>query len=363
MDSYGEILQNKREEKNLDIDKISREISIESRYLKGLELEDTSVFPGEAYMVGYLRNYSNYLELDTDFILKLYHNKKIQESPIPEGLIQKRRPRWIIPAIIVPIVFLLGTVVTITILLTNKKKASVDESVILTSEVKNKQYVLDNTNFTSRVYKGDQFLVPSENSQLVLTVNETGSMFGLETPSGIYYTELAEENEIDIDGDSVVDLIVYVSDISNTDESRGAEVSLMLCQYKSAVSQNQIFIDEIPLESEIKSKHPHKVLIEDNRPYPFTINVDFRGSCLFRSKVDNSNSVENYFTRGERFTANPHNGIRLWISDSNVVKMSIIADSHIKDLDIGIAGRVLVEDIKWIIDSDGKYKLVVIELD
>lgn len=363
MESYGEILQNKREEKNLDIEKIAREISIETRYLKGLEEEDSSVFPGEAYMVGYLRNYSNYLELDTSFILKLYNNKKIQESPIPEGLIQRRKPKWIIPAIIIPIFLILGTIGTISVLLINKKQAELDNTVVLSNEVKNKKFLLDNSNFTSRVYKGDQFLVPSENSQLVLTVTETGSVFGLETPSGVYYTELAEETEIDIDGDSTIDLIVYVSDISNTDESRGAEVSLMVSQYKSTVATSSVFVDEIPLESEIKSKHPHKVLIEDNRPYPFTINADFRGSCLFRSKVDNGTSVENYFTRGERFTANPHNGIRLWISDSSIVKMSIIADSHIKDLDIGVAGRVLVEDIKWIIDSDGKYKLVVIELD
>ena len=80
MDSYGEILRKAREEKNLNVEKIAREISIESRYLTGLEEEDNGVFPGEAYMIGFLRNYSNYLELDTDYILRLYNNKKIQES-------------------------------------------------------------------------------------------------------------------------------------------------------------------------------------------------------------------------------------------------------------------------------------------
>mgnify|MGYP005605425407 CR=1 FL=1 len=33
------------------------------------------------------------------------------------------------------------------------------------------------------------------------------------------------------------------------------------------------------------------------------------------------------------------------------------------DLDIGKAGQVVAQDIKWIKDTDGKYKLVVIELD
>ena len=61
MESYGELLRKAREEKNLDLNKIAREISIEKRYLEGLETENTSVFPGEAYLTGFLRNYSAYL--------------------------------------------------------------------------------------------------------------------------------------------------------------------------------------------------------------------------------------------------------------------------------------------------------------
>ena len=362
MDSYGELLRKAREEKNLNIDKIAREISIEGRYLQGLEDEDNGVFPGEAYMIGFLRNYSNYLELDTDYILKLYNNKKIQESPVPEGLLVKRRSRWLIPAIVIPVVVVVAIITTISILLATRKKIEDDDSVILSSKVKTKQYELDNSKFTQRVYKGDQFIVPTENGQIVLTVKDTLSSFGLDTPGGIFYTDLAEETEIDINGDSNPDLIVYVSDISATDESRGVDVSLLLRHGVSSTPGN-VNTDDIPFETDIKSKHPQKVILEDNRAYPFTINASFRGSCLFRDKVDNDNSVESYFARGEVFTANPHNGIRLWISNSNAVKFTIIADSRTFDLDIGAAGQVLVEDIKWIKDSDGRYKLVIIELD
>ena len=100
MESYGNLLRKTREEKNLDLVKISREISIEKRYLEGLENEDSTVFPGEAYLVGFLKNYSNYLELDTDFVLKLYHNKQIQESPLPEGLYGKKSSKRILPFLI-----------------------------------------------------------------------------------------------------------------------------------------------------------------------------------------------------------------------------------------------------------------------
>ena len=60
-------------------------------------------------------------------------------------------------------------------------------------------------------------------------------------------------------------------------------------------------------------------------------------------------------------TAN--NGVRVWMSNGNTVKFTVIADTKNYDLEIGKAGQVLVQDIKWVRDSEGKYKLVVVELD
>ena len=134
-------------------------------------------------------------------------------------------------------------------------------------------------------------------------------------------------------------------------------------RHGGAADVDNVDVEDIPFASELKNKHPYKVILEDNRAYPFTVNVSFRGACLFRDKVDRSAAVETYFERGELFTANPKNGIRLWISNANALKITIIADARTFELEIGEAGKVLVEDIKWIKDSDGKYKLVVIELD
>ncbi|MBR5646545.1 MAG: helix-turn-helix domain-containing protein [Treponema sp.] len=362
MNSFGEILKNKRTEKGLDLDKIARDISIDKRYLQGLEDEDNSAFPGEAYMIGFLRNYSNYLELDTALMLKLYNNKKIQESPVPIELTARHRPAWLLPAIITPIALVVGVILIVSICLIKKHKAIDDPSVVVSSKVKNKKYELDDSKFSERIYKGDQLIVPTDNGQIILTVQNTLSSLGLETPSGVFYTDLAEESEIDINGDSNPDLIVYVSDLSYTDEGRGAEVSVLL-RHGVPNEASNVYVDEIPFVDEVRSKHPQKVIIEDNRAYPFTVNASFRGACLFRNKADSQSSVETYFSSGEVFTATPHNGIRLWMSNSNTVKITIIADSKSFDLDIGVAGHVLVEDIKWIKDTDGRYRLVVIELD
>ena len=363
MESYGELLRTTREAKNLDLDRASREISIEKRYLQGLEDEDSGVFPGDAYMTGFLKNYANYLELDADFVLKLYRNKQIQEAPLPQGLYERHQPTRIIPFIVVPIVLLVAVIVTVLVLINVKKKKNIEDGAVVSGSQKTHQYELSEKKFTQRVYKGDQLYIPTENDgKIILTVRDTLSAFGIDTPSGVFYIELAEESELDINGDNASDMIVYVSDISSTDESRGAEVSILL-QHGVAETHTEVATEDIPFASEVKSTHPYKVIHEDNRAYPFTINASFRGPCLFRDRVDNSESVESYFARGDLFTATPRNGIRLWMSNFNTVKITIIADSKSFDLDIGAAGQIFVEYIKWIKDTDGKYKLVVIELD
>ena len=364
MESYGELLQKTREAKQIDLDRASREISIEKRYLAGLEAEDNAVFPGEAYMTGFLKNYADYLELDSEFLLKLYRNKQIQEAPLPQGLYEPHKPKYLLPAIIIPSVLLVAVVAVVLTLLIIKNKNKTEDGVVVSSAMKARQYELTDKKFTQRVYKGDQLFIPTENDgKIILTVRDTLSAFGIDTPSGVYYIELAEESELDINGDNASDMIVYVSDISSTDESRGAEVSILLRHGVAVETASVVTAEEIPFASEVKSSHPYKVIHEDNRAYPFTINASFRGPCLFRDRVDNSQSVESYFARGDLFTATPRNGIRLWMSNFNTVKITIIADSKSFDLDIGAAGQIFVEDIKWIKDTDGKYKLVVIELD
>ena len=93
MESYGEILKNKRLEKGLEFEQISSETVIAVNYLKALEEEDDSVFPGEPYLVGFLKIYSDYLGLETEKLLQLYHSKVLQESPVPEGLIVHEKPK------------------------------------------------------------------------------------------------------------------------------------------------------------------------------------------------------------------------------------------------------------------------------
>ena len=83
MESLGNKLKTAREAKGLSYDTVSRDTNISSRYLEALEKEDFSGFPGEPYVLGFLRNYSEYLGLNPDELQSLYRSLKLQEQPIP----------------------------------------------------------------------------------------------------------------------------------------------------------------------------------------------------------------------------------------------------------------------------------------
>lgn len=363
MESYGTILMRAREEKNIDRDTAARETSITVECIRGLEEEDTSVFPGEPYMVGFLRNYAEYLGVNPDTVMSLYRSKAIQESPVPDGLFVKHKS-FLMPIIVGAGIFVVVGAAAAVLITFKFAHGNKNGSVVVGDGMQSKTYELTDKPLEKRLFRGDKIVYPSDRGKIILTVSDTLASFGLDTPVGTLRTDLAEEAELDVDGDAKGDIIVYVSDISSTDASRGAEVRMLVRRGDS----DMLPIDEIAVEdtsqnSLSQQKHPQSVIFEDNRAYPFTVNASFRGPCEFRYRVDRKRSSENYFTNGDVVMMTANNGVRVWMSNGNTVKFTVIADTKNYDLEIGKAGQVLVQDIKWVRDSEGKYKLVVVELD
>ena len=91
MESFGRILRETRERKNLTAEQIARDTRISRRFLEALEEENFSLFPAETYLIGFLRNYAEYLGLDKDELVTIYRNMKIQEQPLPMSELSPRR--------------------------------------------------------------------------------------------------------------------------------------------------------------------------------------------------------------------------------------------------------------------------------
>ena len=196
----------------------------------------------------------------------------------------------------------------------------------------------------------------------------------IETPVGTQVFDLSEERVLDINGDGISELIVYLSDISNVSEKNGAQVrvslgSSQMVAPQPAATENVELIAKPSIGTESVANTSMntatmKVIHEDSRSYPFTIDFSFRGPCYFRYKIDSNSKVERNFRTGESLTVTSrYKGVRLWMSNAYNVKMKVRAGMDAYDLEVGKAGQVAVEDIKWVQGRDGRFRIVIQEVD
>ena len=75
MKTVGDILKKKREELNLTFGEVEKVIKIRKTYLEALEAGDYHNLPPAAFTRGFIKNYSDFLDLDSTEILALYRRE------------------------------------------------------------------------------------------------------------------------------------------------------------------------------------------------------------------------------------------------------------------------------------------------
>src|ERR1051326_4497084 len=66
MSSIGESLRRERRRRNLELDQISQELRISSRFLEAIEEEQFEKLPAGVFAKSFVRQYARYLGLDED---------------------------------------------------------------------------------------------------------------------------------------------------------------------------------------------------------------------------------------------------------------------------------------------------------
>lgn len=93
MARIGSIIQETRLKKGINLDRVADETNISVRFLKKIEADDFTGFPGEPYVVGFIRNYAEYLGLDPEAIVTRYRadeaslTEKKQEEPAAPSMV------------------------------------------------------------------------------------------------------------------------------------------------------------------------------------------------------------------------------------------------------------------------------------
>jgi cytoskeletal protein RodZ len=219
-----------------------------------------------------------------------------------------------------------------------------DESVPLPME-----YTLEGSFLERRFYKGDTILVPVNNEQFKVELREMDDPLTLTIPGGRAVLNLGGDANVDLDGDGVADVRISLSDYDKNSPNSGALISF---------TTNLFNAPAMGAAETISPRGAQRtVIFSSSNAYPFTLQVQFQGFCMFRWEIDRRERMERYFSRGEELNIQAQNGLRLWISNAAAAKLQIIGAGRTVPIELGGAGEVVVSDLRWLRDDEGRFRL------
>ena len=361
MESIGDKLRNQREQKGYSIEQIARDTNIAKRYLEALEAEDFSVFPGDPYLIGFLRNYADYLGIDPDQIVTLYKNFKIQSQPVPmdELLVKSNRKPIIVGISVAAAVIILGVLGYLLIpgIVRNVEERRAGRSAAVAEETTGGTvYTLDGEMIERRFYEKDVVQIPHNDEVFEIQLTDIGEKLNLSVPGGTLLLQVGDERAIDLDGDANMDIKVAVNDLYKDAKQKSAVlrfdmfIKATLTEAPPPSSKETTTGGLEPGSPGLDSREVEpSVIFESPNATPFAVNITFRGYCLFRYFIDGRDRDERYFQEGDAIVLEVNNEVILWMSNAGNALVRIAG----RDFSLGGPGQVSARMISWSENEEG----------
>jgi cytoskeletal protein RodZ len=365
MESLGVRLRDARKEKGLSIDQISRDTNISVRFIEALEAENFEIFPGEPYIIGFLRNYSSYLELDVQKTISLYKALRIQEQPIPVDKLLRapiRIPSFLLPAIFILILVGAGSFGVYS-LIVNRQNRPVSSNIPAARTPV--EYLMEGSSMDRRFYIGDSLMVSLDSETHKVELYNLSETVTIRTPGGQEILDLSQEVTIDLNNDGVPDLRITVVDFAKNNPEMGTLLHFQLMD--TSVLASAEAEPESPFVRTTTTAASTTIIPSSPNAYPFTLQVNFNGFCMFRWEIlherDRRGTNQRYFQRNTSLDIQAQNGIRIWASNATAARFQVIGGGRTFPVELGTAGEVVVAEIRWVRDDDGRYRVVLIRLE
>jgi cytoskeletal protein RodZ len=382
MESLGQKLRETREQHNFSIEQVARDTHISKQYLEALEQEDFSIIPGETYIIGFLRNYAEYLSLNPEELVALYKNIQIQEQPLPmTELLDRGRPkisaRIIILLVIILAVLGAGGYLIYRLLISPERQAAPRAAAAqevrqpAAQQPEGEELLFQDEAVTRWFDLDDTIGFPLNGNTYRLQITDIDKTLTIKVPGGTLDMPIGQDRQLDVNGDGRNDLRILLNDLDATDVAKRANLSLYKITKATVpeVAEAGELEEAIPAEqeeavepavSEPIAAEPSAgatTIISADTPAPFRVTISFRGYCLFRYLVDNDIREERFFHKGESFSLDARNGVQLWISNAGVVRLMVAG----RDIEVGRPGAVTTKQIRWSRDdAGGQYALEVV---
>ncbi len=371
MESIGEKLRTTRSQKGYSLEQVARDTHIAKRFIEALESEDFDVFPGEPYLLGFLRTYSEFLGLDSQEMVTLYKNLKIQEQPAPiDELIVKKSPRpYVIAALAVLV--LAGLAVGGYFLVQSgvfsgengrptADRTAEEEQPLEEEEqqLAGREFVLQDQILERRFVQGDVVRIPVGENEYPLSLSEVSDgTVNVTTIGGSTMLEPNEERMLDVNQDGRGDIRVLVREV----DSGGSPPTLVMRLDRvvqspvasgGAAGGEAAMADTEPIgETDIPERERSaRVISEFDERDEFSVEIEFRGYSWFRYVADDGQREEQYLQQGDTFRTTVQDEFRLWLSNGGVAALRVAGS----EVDLGDPGEVVTALITWGTAEDGR---------
>ncbi len=371
MESIGEKLRTTRSQKGYSLEQVARDTHIAKRFIEALESEDFDIFPGEPYLLGFLRTYSEFLGLDSQEMVTLYKNLKIQEQPAPiDELIVKKGPRpYVIAGLAVLVLaglavggyFLIQSGVFSgengqpTAERTAEQGQTADEDE---QQLAGREFVLQDQILERRFVQGDVVRIPVGENEYPLSLSEVGDgTVNVTTIGGSTLLEPNDERMLDVNQDGRGDIRVLVREVDSAASPPTLVMRLDRVVQSPVASGGDAggqaaMADTEPIgETNIPERERSaRVISEFDERDEFSVEIEFRGYSWFRYVADGDQREEQYLEQGDTFRTTVQDEFRLWLSNGGVAALRVAGS----EVDLGDPGEVVTALITWGTAEDGR---------
>jgi len=363
MESIGAKLRNAREEKGYSLEQVARDTHIAKRYLEAMENEEFDSFPGEPYLLGFLRTYSEFLELSPQEMVSLYKNLKLQEQPAPmDELLVRRSPRpYIVAGIIAVLVIGLGIGAYVLISSESfqaRRVASEQQRQEAQEAPQPAAYTLEDEILEQPFSQGDIIDIPLRDGDFPLTIQQVADQVTIATGSGTQAVRPNQEQLVDVNNDGRPDIKLLVREINAQADPPTVVLRLDRVVQSPGMSGTAALENApppgTPTDTPVigSSSEPSRIkssllIGEYARREDFQVNITFRGQTMFRYKVDEGTREQHYEQNGDAFSTTVQDRFQIWLSNAGVVNFSVAGH----ELNLGDAGEVVAAVVTWTPDD------------
>lgn len=362
MESIGAKLQGTRESKGYSIEQVARETHIAKRFIEAMEAEDFEAFPGEPYLLGFLRTYAHFLDLDGNELVTLYKNTQIQEAPPPmeELLDTKGRSLWKKLAVVAVAVVILGAGVAIALASGLFAESPADDQQVAEAsaaveEEPEEQIVTSSITLTDefleqRFREGTRLDIPVGGETYPLTIAAINEGVTFRTPQALELVSPGQEESFDMSGDGDSDVRVVVRDIVQGDEptvvmrvDRVVASPSGTAQSPSRAIGEETDTPVIGTSSEPSRIEPTTMIAEFDERQEYFVEIEFRGYTLFRYLINGEERNQQYMQSGDVFRTSVDGEVLLWFSNAGSARVRAAG----REIPFGDAGEVAIGLLRW----------------